>query len=139
MSLVKVWTEIGSDGKCCSLPAKILTKKGNGTFIIKYLSVTDRKTREGKKIYTYEDETYEVSDDYITEYLESDSELDFGFEQLSSSDGDFVKYESDSDDDYVPSSSEDDDDDSESVSDSECDDDEDCESDVEFSSGEYDE
>jgi hypothetical protein len=120
MSLIKVWTEIGNDGKCYSLPAKIISKKGNGTYVIQYLSCTDRKTRDGKKIYTYEDETYEVTDNSITEYLETDSELDLGFEQISG-DFEFVKYDSDSDDeDYVPSSeddsssssSEDDDDDS---------------------------
>jgi hypothetical protein len=104
MSLIKVWTEIGNDGKCYSLPAKIISKKGNGTYVIQYLSYTDRKTRDGKKIYMYEDETYEVTDNSITEYLETDSELDLGFEQISG-DFEFVKYDSDSDDeDYVPSS-----------------------------------
>jgi hypothetical protein len=105
MSLVKVWTEV-DDGKCYSLPAKIVSKKGN-VFTIKYLSATDKKTQNGKKIYMYEDEHYEVTDDSITEYLESESELDLGFEQVSA-DGGFVKYESDSDDDYVPSEEEDD-------------------------------
>jgi hypothetical protein len=108
MSLIKVWTELGNDGKCYSLPAKIVSKKGN-TFVIQYLSSTDRKTRDGKKIYMYEDETYEVTDNSITEYLETDSELDLGFEQISGSgDFEFIKYDSDSEDeDYVPSSSED--------------------------------
>jgi hypothetical protein len=111
MSLVKVWTEIDGRGKCYSLPAKIVSKKGN-IFTIKYLSVTDRKTREGKKIYTYESETYEITDDSITEYLETDSELDLGFENIYSpneeeyddEEGCFIKYESDSDDDYTPPS-----------------------------------
>lgn len=116
MSLIKVWTEL-DDGKCRSLPAKIVSKKGN-VFTIKYLSVTNRKTRTGKKIYMYEDETYEVTDDSITEYLESESELDLGFEQAAECE--FVKYDSDSDDDYIPSSEGDDDSDSEeSESDSE--------------------
>lgn len=128
MSLVKVWTEL-EDGKCYSLPAKIVSKSGN-KFTIRYLSVTDRKNHAGKKIYTYEDDTYIVTDESITEYLESDSELDLGFEQLST-EGDFVKYESDSDDeDYVPSS-----DDEDSSSDSDSDDDEDDDDISEFSSG----
>jgi hypothetical protein len=117
MSLVKVWTEMGNEGKCYSLPAKIVSKKGNNTFVIQYLSSTGRKTRDGKKIYMYEDETYEVTDNSITEYLETDSELDLGFEQLSDGDGsesEFVKYDSDSDEDYIPS--EEDDDDGESSS-----------------------
>jgi hypothetical protein len=114
MSLVKVWTEMGNEGKCYSLPAKIVSKKGNNTFVIQYLSSTGRKTRDGKKIYMYEDETYEVTDNSITEYLETDSELDLGFEQLSSGESEFVKYDSDSDEDYIPS--EEDDDDGESSS-----------------------
>jgi hypothetical protein len=141
MSLVKVWTEVGNDGRCFSLPAKIVsTKKGN-TFIIKYLSVTNRKTREGKKIYAYEDETYEVTDDSITEYLESESELDLGFEQVSGTteeECEFVKYESDSDDDYIPSSDDDDESSSESDTDDSDDEEEEEDSMVDYSSGEYD-
>jgi hypothetical protein len=122
MSLIKVWTDIGNEGKCYSLPAKIVSKKGN-TFVVQYLSSTDRKTRDGKKIYMNEDETYEVTDNSITEYLETDSELDLGFEQISGSgDFEFIKYDSDSEDeDYIPSeedsdseSSSDDDEDSDS-------------------------
>lgn len=126
MSLVKVWTEV-DDGKCYSLPAKIVSKKGN-VFSIRYLSATDKKTHNGKKIYMYEDETYEVTDDSITEYLESDSELDLGFEQLSVEDG-FIKYESDSDDDYIPSEEDEEDSDSDEEESSTMDDDDD------FSSG----
>lgn len=103
MSLVKVWTEIGNEGKCFSLPAKIVSKKGNNIFVIQYLSYTGRKTRDGKKVYMYEDETYEVTDNSITEYLETDSELDLGFEQVSGGESEFIKYDSDSDEDYVPS------------------------------------
>lgn len=124
MSLIKVWTELGTDGKCYSLPAKIVSKKGN-TFVIQYLSSTDRKTRDGKKIYMYEDETYEVTDNSITEYLETDSELDLGFEQISGSgDFEFIKYDSDSEDeDYIPSEEEDSDSDSSSDDDDDGDDD----------------
>lgn len=104
MSLVKVWTEL-DDGKCISLPAKIVSKKTNGIMIVKYLTVTENKDSQNRKIYKYEDETYEITDESVSEYIDSDSELDFGFQQIS--DDEFVKYDSDSDDeDYVPSESE---------------------------------
>lgn len=105
MSLIKVWTEL-DDGKCCSLPAKIISKKSNGVMIVKYLSVTENKDSQNRKIYKYEDETYEITDESVSEYIDSDSELDFGFQQISTDE--FVKYDSDSDEDYVPSSSEED-------------------------------
>lgn len=109
MSLVKVWTEV-DDGKCQSLPAKIVSTKGT-VLTIRYLSSTEKKDAKNRRIYQYEEETYEVTDDSITEYLNSDTELDFGFEEISS--GNFVKCDSDddsdSDEDYVPSSESDDD------------------------------
>lgn len=117
MSLIKVWTEL-DDGKCYSLPAKIISKKSNGVMIVKYLSVTENKDSQNRKIYKYEDEMYEITDESVSEYIDSDSELDFGFQQIS--EDEFVKYDSDSDEDYVPS--EDDDESSETCSD---DDDED--------------
>lgn len=124
MSLIKVWTEL-DDGKCCSLPAKIIQKKSNGVMIVKYLSVTENKDSQNRKIYKYEDETYEITDESVSEYIDSDSELDFGFQQISTDE--FVKYDSDSDEDYVPSSeegsdsedSEDDDEETESFTDEE--------------------
>lgn len=119
MSLIKVWTEL-DDGKCTSLPAKIISKKSNGVMIIKYLSITENKDSQNRKIYKYEDETYEITDESVSEYIDSDSELDFGFQQIS--EDEFVKYDSDSDEDYVPSEDDDDDESSETCSD---DDDED--------------
>ncbi len=122
MSLVKVWTEV-DDGKCQSLPAKIVVKKGN-VLVIKYISPTDKRDTRGRRIFEYEDDTYEVTDDSITEYLNSNTELDLGFEEIST--GRFVKCDSDddSDEDYVPSSSEEDSDsDSDEEEDSEDDDD----------------
>lgn len=114
MSLVKVWTEV-DDGKCQSLPAKIVSTKGT-VLTIRYLSATEKKDAKNRRIYQYEEETYEVTDDSITEYLNSDTELDFGFEEISS--GNFVKCDSDddsdSDEDYVPSSESDDDDEEDS-------------------------
>lgn len=103
MSLVKVWTEL-DDGTCSSLPAKIISKKTNGVMVVKYLSVTENKDSQNRKIYKYEDETYEITDESVSEYIDSDSELDFGFQQIS--EDEFVKYDSDSDEDYVPSDEE---------------------------------
>jgi hypothetical protein len=113
MSLVKVWTEVDDNGKCQSLPAKIISKKGN-TYKICYLSATDDRDHKNRKVYKYEDETYEISDESITEYLESDSEIDFGLEHIGN--GQFVKYDYDSDDDedYVPSSEDEDEEDTDS-------------------------
>lgn len=125
MSLIKVWTEL-DDGKCTSLPAKIISKKSNGVMIIKYLSITENKDSQNRKIYKYEDETYEITDESVSEYIDSDSELDFGFQQIS--EDEFVKYDSDSDEDYVPS--DEDEDSSETCSD----DDEETES---FTDDEY--
>lgn len=119
MSLIKVWTEL-DDGTCTSLPAKIIFKKGT-IMTIKYLSPTEYKDSQNRKVYKYEDETYEITDESVSEYMDSDSELDFGFQQIS--EFEFVKYDSDSDEDYVPSES--DDDESESSEDDYEDDDED--------------
>lgn len=125
MSLVKVWTEIDeTTGKCASLPAKIISKKGN-VYKISYLSVSEERDAKNRRVYKYEDEIYEVSDDSITEYLDSDTELDFGFEEIE--DGKFVKCDllmcensdGDDDEDYTPSSE----DESETASDENSDDD----------------
>lgn len=116
MSLVKVWTEMSS-GKCQSLPAKIISKKGS-VFTVAYLSPTDERDSKNKRIYKYEDDTYEITDESITEYLDSDSELDFGFQSIG--DDKFVKCDYDlfsssdddeEDEDYEPSSSSSSDDD----------------------------
>jgi hypothetical protein len=126
MSLVKVWTEVDENGKCQSLPAKIVSKKGN-VFKIQYLSpTTGERDSKNRRIYMYEDETYEVTNDSITEYLDSDTELDFGFEEIGN--GKFVKCDilgtgeceyDDDDEDYVPSTeNEDSSDDDESEEDS---------------------
>lgn len=121
MSLVKVWTEL-DNGKCASLPAKIVERKQGGIIVIRYLSIVSgrRKDSKGRRIYAYELDTYEVTDESITEYLESDSEFDLGFEETSVP-GEFVKYDPESDSEYVPSSSElDSDSESESLTKSSC-------------------
>ncbi len=104
MSLIKVWTET-DDGATTSLPAKIIETK-NGIYSIKYLSVTDKRDQHNRKIYMYEDETYTITDESVTEYLDSDMEIDFGFQSIS--ENEFIKYDSDSDDDYTPSDDEND-------------------------------
>jgi hypothetical protein len=103
MSLIRVYTEV-SDGVFESLPAKIVSTHGD-VFTIQYLSPTENRDQHNRKIYKYESETYEITDESVSEYLDSDMEIDFGFKQISPDE--FVKYESDSDDDYIPSESED--------------------------------
>lgn len=102
MSLVRVFTET-SEGVFESLPAKIVSTNGD-VFTVTYLSPTENRDSHNRKIYKYETETYEITDESISEYLDSDMELDFGFKQISPDE--FVRYESDSDDDYVPSDEE---------------------------------
>jgi hypothetical protein len=102
--LVKVWTELPSGNK--SLLAKIIDTKDN-MMTIQYLSPTEEMDH-GRVVYKYEDQTYEIDDDYVTEYTGTTDESDVGF--LKVEDG-FVRYESDSD--YVPSEESEDDTDEE--------------------------
>ena len=94
MSLVRVWTDIGSR-KPVPLLAKIVEENGV-IFTIRYLSESD------DKIWRYEDDTYEIDNDSIAEYLKTDDETDVGFKRIE--DG-FVKV--DLDEDYLPSEGED--------------------------------
>jgi hypothetical protein len=95
-SLVRVWTDVGSR-KPVPLLAKIVEENGV-IFTIRYLSESD------DKIWRYEEDTYEVDDESIAEYLKTCDECDVGFVPL---DDGFIKVESD--DDYVPSDEEDED------------------------------
>ena len=97
MSLVRVWTDVG-EKKPKALLAKIFKKSG-GTFIIRYLSALP----ENAKVFKYEDDEYEVDDESISEWLETDLETDLGFD--AQGDGSYIKVESDPD--YEPSESED--------------------------------
>ena len=99
-SLVRVWTDVGSR-KPVPLLAKIVEENGV-IFTIRYLSESE------DKIWRYEEDTYEVDDESIAEYLKTSDECDVGFAPLE--DG-FIKVESD--DDYVPSDEESDDDEDE--------------------------
>jgi hypothetical protein len=99
-SLVRVWTDVGSR-KPVPLLARIVEQNGV-IFTIRYLSESD------DKIWRYEEDTYEIDNDSIAEYLKTDDEHDIGFAPF---DDGFMKIESD--DDYVPS---DDDDETETES-----------------------
>ena len=125
MSLVRVWTDVGQK-KPKALLAKIFKKKA-GSYTIRYLSALP----ENAKVFKYEDDEYEVDDESISEWLETDLETDLGFE--AQDDGTYAKVDSDSD--YEPESSE-----SETDSDEEEDEvDSDAEEEVEFDSDEEDE
>jgi len=104
MSLVRVWTDVGSR-KPVPLLAKIVEENGV-IFTIRYLSESD------DKIWRYEEDTYEVDDESIAEYLKTSDECDVGFAPL---DDGFIKVESD--DDYVPSDEEEEEDEDEEESD----------------------
>jgi hypothetical protein len=92
MSLVRVWTDVGAR-KPVALLAKIVEKDGI-ICTIRYLSEC------GDKIWRYEEDTYEIDDDSIAEYLNTDHEDEIGF--VPADDG-FVKVLVAEDDDYVPS------------------------------------
>jgi hypothetical protein len=116
-SLVRVWTDVGAR-KPAALLAKIIEKDGV-ILTIRYLSESD------DHIWRYEEDTYEIDDDSIAEYLNTDSELELGFVQR---DDGFAKV--DSDEDYVPSdedSSDEDSSDEDESDDEETDEDEDLE------------
>ena len=103
MSLVRVWTDIGT-GKNVSLVARIIETNGP-VFTIQFLSPTENKDKHGCTIYRYEDDTYEIEDDSITHYLETDDETDVGFKCIG--EGDWIRTGEDSDEDYIPSEEED--------------------------------
>jgi hypothetical protein len=98
--LVRVWTDVGSR-KPAPLLAKIVEENGV-IFTIRYLSESD------DKIWRYEEDTYEVDDASIAEYLKTIDESTVGFAII---DDGFIKI--DLDDDYVPSEDEEDEDEDE--------------------------
>jgi hypothetical protein len=112
MSLVRVWTDVGAR-KPAALLAKIIEKDGV-ILTIRYLTESSVN-----HIWRYEDDTYEIDDDSVAEYLNTDSELELGFVQRE--DG-FVRV--DSDEDYVPSDEESDSDETDSLEDTDSDEEE---------------
>lgn len=115
-SLVRVWTDIGAR-KPAALLARIIDRDGV-ILTIRYLTESDTD-----HVWRYEEDTYEIDDDSVAEYLHTDSELELGFVQR---DDGFVKV--DSDEDYVPSDEDEESDDEETDLDEE-DDEEDLEDD----------
>jgi hypothetical protein len=104
MSFIKVWTDVGDD-EFVNLPARITSNNPDGSFDIQYLSVTERRTPDGKKIWSYEDDVYNITDEYITEYMFDECDLHFA----SIGEDSFIKVDRGSDDeddsDYEPHSS----------------------------------
>jgi hypothetical protein len=92
--LVRVWTDVGQK-KPRPLLARIINSKSK-VYSIQYLSPTEDRIK-GRTLYRYEDETYEVDDDSIYEYLSLSTEFDMGFVEV---DGGYIK--DDSDEEYVP-------------------------------------
>jgi hypothetical protein len=124
MSILRVWTDVGGD-KPVSLIARITEEHADGTYTIQYLSPTDDRDH-GRVIYRYEDETYQIDDESVTEYMNTDDETTLGFVLVGP--GDLVRESADSDDeDYVPSDEDEDEDEEEGCEDEE--DDEDLEDD----------
>jgi hypothetical protein len=121
MSLVRVWTDVGSE-KNVSLVARIIETNGPN-FTIQFLSPTENKDKHGCTIYKYEDETYQIDDDSITHYLNTSNEEDIGF--VSAGEGEWIRTGDESDEDYIPSEE------------GESDDEEDEEDDVEVDEEEY--
>jgi hypothetical protein len=111
-NLVRVWTDVGSR-KPVPLLAKVVEENGC-IFTIRYLSESD------DKIWRYEEDTYEIDNDSISEYLKTSDEHDVGFKPF---DDGFVKVESD--DDYVPSDEDEETDDDSLTDDSDEEDEED--------------
>lgn len=89
--IVKVYTDTGKK-KPVILHAKVI-RETNGIYQIQYLSQTN-DTFDGKPVYKFENEIYDIDDESITEYLDDLH----GFTQI---DDMYIKDESDVD--YCPS------------------------------------
>jgi hypothetical protein len=102
MSFLKVWTDIGD--MFVNLPARVIDYSPDRTVMhIKYLSQTDRRDpTTNKKIWSYEDEIYDITDESITEYMYDEGDLGF----VSVGENDYIKVEitdgEDEDSDYEP-------------------------------------
>jgi hypothetical protein len=100
MSLVRVWTNVGQR-KPKALVAKIFDRAPGPVYTIRYLSAVSEEDERGRQIFRYEEETYEVDDDSIAEWIGTDVEEDAGYTEVD--DGAWIREDSDSD--YVPSES----------------------------------
>jgi hypothetical protein len=124
MSFIKVLTDV--DGVVSTLPARIIATLSDGSYNIKYISKTEKKHTNGKSIYEYEDEIYNITEESIDEYMYDEAE--FGLKLISAEEGTYIKQSNSCDDggddeDYIPGTSSSSD--SESEEDEEEDDDED--------------
>lgn len=100
MSLIRVWTDVGAD-KPANLIARITKEHTDGTYTIQYFSQTNERDR-GRTIYRYEEDTYEIDDESVTEYLNTNDESIIGFVLVG--EDMWVREVTNSDDeDYVPS------------------------------------
>jgi len=120
MSFIKVLTDV--DGEVSSLPARVINTNSDGSFTIQYLSKTEKKHTNGKSIYEYEVETYNITEESINEYMYDETEC--GFKLISSAEiGEFIKdhgnHDEDEDGDYIPSSDNDETEESDDDEDSE--------------------
>jgi len=108
MSFVKILTDV--DGVISSIPARIISTEKDGSFNIKYISRTEKKHTNGKTIYEYEDEIYNITEESIDEYMYDETEC--GFRSIGTGDQ-YIKQsnsrgdgDDDEDGDYEPGSSE---------------------------------
>jgi hypothetical protein len=108
MSLVRVWTNVGQK-KPKALLAKIFSSAEGPVYTIRYLSADSEEDEQGRLVHRYENESYEVDDDSVAEWLGLDDEVDIGFTCI----GEDAWVKGDPDSDYVPDSSEEDDTDEE--------------------------
>jgi hypothetical protein len=118
--LIKVWTDAGGS-KPVAMLARVIDEH-DGLYTVQYFSATEDRDH-GRIIYRYEDETYEIDDDSITEYLDSVDESDVGYNKIA--EDACVKDSSDSDEDYVPSEEDEEEEDEEDEPDEEEEDQED--------------
>jgi hypothetical protein len=98
---VHVFTDIGKS-RPVILKAKVLDKSGNN-YTIKYLSPTGERYN-GKSLYRYEDETYTIDEESVTECIDETNEEFIGYVKVPMGDM-FVEEEGLSDPDYAPSES----------------------------------
>jgi hypothetical protein len=101
MSLIRVYTDVGGEDYV-SLYARIIKKTGD-VFTIKYLSPMEHHS--GQTIYRYETDTYEITDENVSRYLDVDDEHQIGFKKF---DEDSWVRVSEEDEDYEPNSDEED-------------------------------
>ena len=97
--ILKVYTDVGKT-RPVALYARVVEKLKKGKYKIQYLSPTS-ESFEGKVLYRYESDTYDVDDDSIMEYIKQDEEY-IGYTPID--DIGFIKHDSDSD--YQESESE---------------------------------